>query len=861
VPDRRALYLLGLAGLAPGLTPLGSPAAHARTSAPARLVTHTAPFRGMTAAILPVPVWDVMPTPAWETPPTAPAPPQARLNGTLNSTGRDIPMGGPLTDNGFVLGEVSYTLAADDRILVDTGEFLALLRGVLSAEAWLRIAEAVEGRSDIATTELATLGVTLAYDQASLGLSMTLDPALRQRQSIRVMGGYDPVAGPVQTPAGLSAYLTAFVNSDYVHKGTSTGFVTPNVVFDSAVRLRGLVLENEGSIQDRFRREGTRIVYDDERRTARYTAGDLEPVSRGFSGSSPMAGLSLSRVYADLDPQRNIQPRGQRSFTLTRASTVETIVNGQSVQVTRLNPGTYDIGDFPFAQGANDVQLVVRDDSGRENVIAFSINFDRTLLAAGLSEFGAYGGVKAPFRTGGRHYSGAPVASGFYRRGLTEELTVGANFQAQRRGGVGGAEVVWASPVGTLAFNLAGSHNVDAGQGYAVNIGYELSRVGTGSNARSLTASIQATSRNFALPDSLSASNPYVLDIGATYSQSLGADHYFSLDGFHSIGRGGRRDQSTARATYGWRPNPRLLLTAEASYRRSERNSGPGARISLIYRFDRSSSVTTDLDTQRERARVSYQRSSGTGVGSYNASANVDRVEDSVGVNAAVNVLTNRAELGAAHNTAFSNGGAIIDQRTSLRAAFSLAYADGSLALSRPIYDSFAILKTHASLDGKAVYIDPRKNEYMAKSGLFGGAVMPQLTSYSPRLLTYDVPEAPSGYDIGSGIVQVRPPYRAGYLVTIGSDYFVTYTGQLLKPDGAPLELVGGSAFEVAVPDHAPVQMFTNRSGHFAVQGLRAGRWRIEMPTDAGKLVYLIDVTTTQAALQRGGALKPEGTP
>jgi outer membrane usher protein len=28
-----------------------------------------------------------------------------------------------------------------------------------------------------------------------------------------------------------------------------------------------------------------------------------------------------------------------------------------------------------------------------------------------------------------------------------------------------------------------------------------------------------------------------------------------------------------------------------------------------------------------------------------------------------------------------------------------------------------------------------------------------------------------------------------------------------------------------------------------------------------GKLVYMIDVTTTEAALQRGGALKPEGTP
>ncbi|PZQ51118.1 MAG: fimbrial protein [Novosphingobium pentaromativorans] len=829
--SRRSFYLLGLAGLAPGLTLFGSFAAYAQAHVP-------------TLAEKPA------------TPGERPAVPSQRLN----PTGRDIPMGGPLSDNGFVLGEVSYTLTADDRILVDTKELLALLRGVLSTEAWTRVAAGIESKAAVSTCDLQALGVGLAYDQASLGLLMTLDPALRVRQSIRVMG-YDPVAGPIQPAEDISAYLTAFVNSDYVHKGSRTGFQTPNIVFDSAVRVSGFVLENEGSIQDSFRREGTRIVYDDARGTARYTAGDLEPVSRGFSGSSPMAGLSLSRVYADLDPQRNIQPRGQRSFILTHASTVETIVNGQSVQVTRLNPGTYDIGDFPFAQGSNDVRLIVRDDSGHENVISFSINFDRTLLAAGLSEFGLYGGVKAPFRTGGRHYSDDPIASGFYRHGLTEELTVGGNFQLQRRGGVGGGEVVWASPVGTLAFNLAGSHNKDAGSGYAINLGYELSRVGTGGNARSLTASIQATSKNFALPDSLSASNPYALDLGATYSQSLGADHYFSLDGFYSLARGDRKDQSTARATYGWRPNQRLLLTAEASYQSSERRSGPGARVSLIYRFDRSSSVTADLDSQRERARLSYQRSSGTGVGSYNASANIDRVEDSVGVNAAANVLLNRAELGAAHNTSFSNSGAIIDQRTSLRTAFSVAYAGGSVALSRPIYDSFAIVKPHASLEGKSVYIDPRKDEYVAKSGTFGGAVMSQLTSYSPRLLTYDVPDAPAGYDIGSGIVQFRPPYRSGHLVEIGSDYFVTYTGQLLMPGGAPLELVGGNAFEIAAPDRKPVQMFTNRSGQFAVQGLRPGKWRIEMPMNDGKLVYMIDVSTTEAALQRGGALKPEGTP
>ncbi|WP_395337165.1 fimbrial biogenesis outer membrane usher protein [Novosphingobium sp. BL-8H] len=866
MPQRVSLFLLGLAGLAP----LGSiaPCPPAYAASPAGLMAGTALGSG-TVAVTPMGTGTGAAAP--DTDPdanaarkTAPTPTFGAQR--INTTGRDIPMGGPVTDGGFVLGEVSYTLTADDRILVEVPDLLELLHSVLSDANLARVSDALADKKVVSTADLPRFGINLVYDPSTLGLLLSVDPTLRQRQSIQVMGGAAQVSGPIQPAEDVSAYVTAYINSDYVYTGAETGFMTPNIVYDSAVRVKGFVLENEGSIQDSFRREGTRLVYDDERHTARYTAGDLEPVARGFSGTSPMAGLSMSRVYADLDPQRNIQPRGQRSFTLTRASTVETIVNGQSVQVTRLNPGTYDIGDFPFAQGSNNVQLLVRDDSGRENVISFSINFDRTLLAAGLSEFGVYAGVKTPFRTSGRHYTNDPIASGFYRHGLTDELTLGGNFQIQSRGGVGGAEVVWASPIGTWSLNAAGSHNNTAGNGYAINIGYEFSRVGKGGNARSLTASLQATSKDFSLPDNITASNPYSVEIGATYSQSLGADHYFSLDGYYSVGRGAKKDQSTGRVTYGWRPNQRLLLTAEGYYERNDRGTGPGARISLIYRFDRNSSANADFDTDNDRARLSYQRSSGTGVGSYNASANLDRVDDSIGVNAAVNVLTNRAELGAAHYTSFSNSGSIIDQRTSVRTAFSLAYAGGSVALSRPIYDSFAIVKPHSSLEGKAVYLDPRDDEYIAKSGLFGGAVMPQLTAYSPRLMTYDVPSAPAGYDIGPGIIQLKPPYRSGSLIEIGSDYFVTYTGQLLKPDGTPLALVGGRAIEVSPPNHQsadrkPVEMFTNRTGHFAVQGLRAGKWRIEMPSDEGTLVYMIDVTTTSAALQRGGALKPEGTP
>src|SRR5690606_6936223 len=159
--------------------------------------------------------------------------------------------------------------------------------------------------------------------------------------------------------------------------------------------------------------------------------------------------------------------------TLERPSTVETFINGRSVQQTRLNPGTYDIRDFPFAQGANDVRLVIRDDIGRENVINFSLNFDRSLLARGLTEFGVFGGLESNPAADGIDDSATLGASGFYPRGLSDELTAGGNFRVNENGGVLGAEMVWASPIGTVGGDVAASSINGIGEGYAVNASFE----------------------------------------------------------------------------------------------------------------------------------------------------------------------------------------------------------------------------------------------------------------------------------------------------------------------------------------------------------------------------------------------------
>src|SRR3546814_11390901 len=120
-----------------------------------------------------------------------------------------------------------------------------------------------------------------------------------------------------RSPEDFSAYVNIRGSLDYIHKGSNTGFDDPFFLFDGAARLGGVVLESEGQWDGRdkrFRRTGSRLVYDDAKRLIRWTAGDVSSQTRGFQGSMVLAGPVLPRSYALLAPQRSDQPPGGAPF-------------------------------------------------------------------------------------------------------------------------------------------------------------------------------------------------------------------------------------------------------------------------------------------------------------------------------------------------------------------------------------------------------------------------------------------------------------------------------------------------------------------------------------------------------------------
>lgn len=791
----------------------------------------------------------------------APSAPAARAQ-RLNPTGRDIALTVPAKDGSVFLGDLPLTLRADDTINFPTQRVLQLIGNLLAPDVLETLQTRLAGKSEIGPADLAPTGIVANYDPQRLEMVFQIPVERRASRSLKVTPLDRERFGSMAKPEDFSAYLNLRSTFDLVEDGPQTGFGDPVLLLDGAVRLGPIVAESDaiwvpGSDGVDFQRLGSRLVYDDTQNLIRWSAGDLQTQSRGFQTAPDIAGISLFRSYSVLNPQQIIRPRGDRAFRLDRPSTVEVLVNGQQVRRLQLAPGNYNLRDFPFAQGANDIRLNVLDDTGRTEVLRFNVFLDQTQLGKGLSEFGFYAGVKAPLGVRGPDYSDDWIVSGYYRRGISDFLTLGANFQADADIKMGGIEAVFGTSFGTIGTQAAISDVKGLGSGYAIQGTFQRLIQRANGQADTLTLFAEHRSKKFAPVSFFLAENPYEYEVGGGYTHAFTDAVYAGFDARYSKGRGSNPDVENYRLLAGWRLSSTATLTAEGRYEKDSRGKEWSGFLSLTVRLGRFSSARADYDTRDNRARASFQTLHGSGVGSYNITGDIERSDLGAGINLNANYFTNRAELGLSHFGVYSNGfGKSLSQRTSFRLGTSLALAGGALSVGRPIYDSFAIVKPHRSLEEANVIVEPTPFGRAADTGVLGAGTMPSLSSYSERTIPVDVENAAPGTDIGQGSFRLYPPYRSGYVLEVGSDYHVTALGTMLDIDGEPVSLVSGRATELAHPERTAVSLFTNRQGRFGATGLAPGQWRLEM-LDSKKSVFLINIPADAKGIVRLGDITP----
>lgn len=793
------------------------------------------------------------PTPGITTPPPPAAAPR------LNTTGKPIELVVPLRER-VPLGQVTIRLDPDDRVTVRREELTAALARA-ATPGFLAGLNALPSSDGFVTFDaLRTAGLTLSFDPGALDLVAAFGTEARPDRTLDLgFGGKGSKALP-DTSSSVSAFLAYQASWDYAWRGFERGLREPVANFLLNGRLFNIVsFENQfsydGNAPRPFTRFGSRLIHDRPDSLLRFQAGDLNAIPQLFQDQPDLAGVGVSRLLTELRPDRVFTASAGRRISLNEPATVTILVNGAPARTLRLDPGNYNLEDLPLTGGANNVELLIEDQAGGRRVVSFDFFQDTELLSRGVDEYDAKAGIRSDFVDGRRRYfSREPLFTGFYRRGLSDQLTAGLNLQAVRDRQQAGLEAVLGSSLGLVTANLAASRTADFGNGYAARLQYRYSSpLEQQLGARRFDLSAEYRSRRFGGIETLVPFNGTAWTLAARYSQPISDRFNVGIGADYQKLRGDQPDLYTVRATAGWRLPNGMQINASGGY---SRRDGALLGATLFWRLGRDGLLTAQYDRQLDDARVGYFHSPQRPIDVVAWNVEASRSSGIGGVTGTAVYRGNRGDIELAQRAVLTGArGDAQEIRTSLRARGAIGFADGTIALGRYLSSSFAIIAPHRTLGGATVQVGSSvADQVQARTGALGPALVP-LSPYSSQSVYYNVPDAPDGYDVGSGSATFFTWLHGGQRVVVGSDYNVTIVGSLLTDRGTPLALVAGTARRVGIADSPAVPVFTNREGRMGASGLAIGKWELV----AGGFVYEFTIPAGGDAFVDLSTLRPTG--
>jgi outer membrane usher protein len=760
----------------------------------------------------------------------------------INPYDRDIDMTVPVTFRARSLGDIPLRLTADDKFLLETATFLRLVRPILNAPAHARLSAALEGSQSFESEALKQTGVELTYDPSSLAV-VVLEVSPEQRAIEQLFAARQDDLDQIDLqPAGISGYLNLNLAQTYLWGEEDVDW--PTVSLDGAVRVGPVVFEGNGQAGRRFTLTGedeygfsrnyARLVYDQPDQYRRWYLGDLDPETRGLQSFVRMGGVGVLRQRRRFNTFRTAILQSDRQLVLQQESTVRFMRNGVLFRQLRLQPGRYDFSSLPLVTGSNDVDIEVTDNTGRVQSLSYQQYLDPIDLEPGDFEYGAYLGPSSARFGAAPDYEGPVVFTGFYRKAFINAPAVGVGLQlSEAVQNVTGQTQFVLPNSGRLLLDGGLSHSGEVGAGYSAGASYEHF-FDRGGLSDSFSVRADYYSENYASLGNEEGFNSIVGTLSAQYARQFSLRTLGIVTASYQLGRGTRDDSYRVAATGFYKLDDRFTLRGGVDYIRSgsefTRGNGWSVNVGIVFQPDYRRRAEARYESRGQIGELSYNQVGVNQLDSVGFGGVVGVQEGSVRAQAFGDYVGNRFDVGVSHS---SLGSTLTEfgelNATNVRVGTSVAFADGAFGVGRRINDSFILLSAHENLGDRSVVAGQSlaENNYIGRSGTLGAAVNNFLASYVTQSVQYDVEDPPTGYDIGTGVVRVRPPYRSGYSLRIGTDAFVSAMGTLVQGPDRPVSLIGGrvTLLDVREGDNPqPIPFFTNSAGRFAVASLLPGR-------------------------------------
>lgn len=673
--------------------------------------------------------------------------------------------------------------------------------------------------------------VVLVIDEAAGRIDLTADPSVFGQQRL------DLTPAPHLAP---TYDTSAFFNYQFNWSGTEHQRSSYGVNTELAVRYGRWLFDNQTNYlndptESGFTRLGTNATYDWYEMLARFVAGDQTASTGALGQTMQLGGIGFYRAYA-MDPSLITTPTARFIGATPVAGDVEVYVDGIRVYSAPVKPGTFELDNITRYAGLRHVEVLVRDPLGQVIQRSSSTTYlsDR-LLRGGLDEFTyAVGVVRPEIGVNSDRYHGLGFAAA-HRVGLTDSITLGAHADGTPDYATAGADATFRlGNLGVLGVEGAAGRPKEIGHvAGAANLLYSYSAGGFG-----VDMNYQRLQRGFLPPSTLLPQFVPLNDAGVQLSYGSPRYGTFTATATRSEFEDGSRQRSY---TLLYNVSPSVHWNIDATLGRingqAGAQSGVAASLSVNYFFGDRTTVTarvqrtpgngTEYDVELARTapigpgfgyRVDAQHSAGIYQVRPQVQLNTDMLEYTLGV-----------------ASAHGSGANSTTAEASIAGAY--AYVGGVGAFTRPIYDSFAIIKT-GSLDGVTV----RQNSQDAgRSGRDGTLLASTVGSYVESRFTLDANTVPIDTIIGQNVVTVVPALRGGVLVDFALRPQRAVSGVLILRRGKDEKALGGIDALLA-SGTSQLQLFTATDGGFYIEDAAPGTYRADIRADGGSCRVALDV-------------------
>jgi outer membrane usher protein len=628
------------------------------------------------------------------------------------------------------------------------------------------------------------IGAIVTFDTAAMKAWVTL-PAEAFLPTQRATTVPDAPRASRSAPGAFFNYDLSAEQSGSRRQGG--GFFELGVFGNQGV-LTGTMLANVDPERRQIARLDTTWTRDFPDRMATLRVGDAISTPGTWGRAVRFGGVQFGTNFST-QPMLVTTPLLAAQGEAVVPSTVDVFVNGRPVASETVPPGPFSIDHLPVLTGAGQLQVVVTDALGRQQVVNQPYYSGTALLRPDLAEYSfEVGSIREDYGKSSVAY-GDVLGVASYRRGITDRLTAGTRAEFQANGIYAlGADAAWqAGQVGIVSAQVAAGGDSGA-TGFLTGFGIEHSGQGF-----SVFAQTQYANRNF-LQIGMAALNykprqrtfaGLGFDLGPRGSMQLA----YGLQSYHDS-----PDSQTLGLSYSLNIGALGFLGFYASHAMADDQDSSllfswtmplGERRTVSSTVQKSTGANGDLEVATTLQR---DLPPGAGVGYRVALSSADRHDA---------YLAYQGHAGTVSlDYAYRNG----ESGMRVGATGGVAMTAAGVIPSRPLQQSFAVVQV-ADYEGLTVFLD---NHPIGRTDEHGRVLVDSLRPYQRNEISLDPRQVPMDGSLSQAAIGVTPAYRSGALVRFPVERAMAATMRLVQRDGSVVPpgaqaTLGSTRFPVAL--------------------------------------------------------------